>query len=102
MAAVMPTTRSSRSHSRTIASPKTCVYCGGAALFGGSEALALDRRDVDDDRPLGLERGAQGLADGAHVVAVDDAHVGPVELLPPQAGLPERLDGLLDLRAEAL
>ena len=34
IAAVMPTTRSSRLHSRTIASPNTCVYCGGAALFG--------------------------------------------------------------------
>ena len=33
MAAVMPTTRSSRSHSRTIASPNTCVYWGGATLF---------------------------------------------------------------------
>ncbi len=34
MAAVMPTTRGSRSHSRTIASPNTCVYCGGAATAG--------------------------------------------------------------------
>ena len=36
MAAVMPTTRSSCSHSRTIASPNTWVYCGGAgcAAFG--------------------------------------------------------------------
>ena len=30
-----------------------------AALLGGGEALALDRRDVHDDGPLGLERGAQ-------------------------------------------
>ena len=89
IAAVMPTTRSSRSHSRTSASPKTCVYCGGGrrrALgrgvrpprglvgeplridFGlaachfsmpsrppssaGREALALDRRDVHDDRAV--------------------------------------------------
>ena len=42
MAAVIPTTRSSRSHSRTSASPKTCVYCGGATLapdfFGAAGA----------------------------------------------------------------
>ena len=37
-----------------------------------------------------------------HVMAVDDAHVGPVELLPPQAGRGEGLDRLLELRAEAL
>ena len=73
-----------------------------AALLGGREALALDGGDVDDDGALGLEGGAQRLADGADVVAVDDAHVRPVELLPPQAGLPQRLDRLLDLRAEAL
>ena len=73
-----------------------------AALLGRGEALALHGGDVDDDGALGLERGAQRLADRAHVVAVDDAHVGPVELLPPQAGLPERLDRLLDLWPEAL
>ena len=33
---------------------------------------------------------------------VDDAHVGPVELLPPEPGRPERLDRLLEVRAEAL
>ena len=129
----MPTTRWSRSHSATSASPNTCVYCGGAGLplagfdgagmrlaieFGlaachfsmpsrppssaGREALALDRRAVDDDRALGLEGGAQRAAQRAHVVAVDDAHVGPVELLPEQAGRPERLDRLLQLRAEPL
>ena len=32
MAAVMPTMRSSRSHSATSASPKTFVYCGGVGL----------------------------------------------------------------------
>ena len=32
IAAVIPTTRGSRSHSATSASPKTCVYCGGAGL----------------------------------------------------------------------
>ena len=124
-------TRGSRSHSRTIASPKTCVYCGGAgeegrdgagpalrdrlrlggmpllhalqaAVLGGREALALDRGAVDDDGPLGLEGGAQRAAHGAHVVAVDHAEVRPVELLPPQAGRPEGLHGLLEARAEAL
>ena len=129
---MIPTTRGSRSHSRTIASPNTCVYWGGAAAFfgrrgggnavrdrlrlggvpllhaleaavlGGREALALDRRDVHDDRALGLERGVQRAAQGAYVVAVDDAHVRPVELLPPQAGRPQRLHRLFDLRAEAL
>ena len=34
IAAVMPITRSSRSHSRTSASPNTCVYCGGAGDEG--------------------------------------------------------------------
>ena len=131
IAAVMPITRGSRSHSRTIASPKTCVYCGGAgedgrdgagharrdrlrlggmpllhalqaAVLGGREALALDRGAVDDDGALGLERGPQRAAHRAHVVTVDDAEVGPVELLPPQPGRPERLHGLLEARAEAL
>ena len=40
MAAVMPTTRSSRRHSSTSASPKTLVYCGGAG-FAGLEDAAL-------------------------------------------------------------
>ncbi len=57
---------------------------------------------MHDDRPLGGERLAQRLAQRAHVVAVDHAHVGPVELLPPQAGRPEGLDRLLQVRAEAL
>ena len=55
-----------------------------------------------DDRPLGLERGPQRAAQRAHVVAVDDADVGPVELLPQQARRGERLDRLLELRAEPL
>ena len=54
----------------------------------GREPLALDRRAVDDDGALGLERGAQRAAQGAHVVAVDDAHVGPVELLPQEPRAP--------------
>ena len=51
IAAVMPTTRSSRWHSRTSASPNTCVYCGGAGLascgFGAAGAgmrLAIELR----------------------------------------------------------
>ena len=73
-----------------------------AAVLGRGEALALHRRDVDDDRPVGRQRLAQRAAQGGHVVAVDDAGVGPVELLPQQAGGPEGLDRLLELRAEAL
>ena len=73
-----------------------------AAFLGGRETLALDRRDVDDDGTFGGQRLAQRLAQGAHVVAVDHAHVGPVELLPPQPGRPEGLDRLLQLRAEPL
>ena len=72
------------------------------ALLGGREALALDRRAVDHDRPLGDQRLAQRAAHRAHVVAVDHADVGEVELLPPQPGRPERLDRLLDVRAEPL
>ena len=34
IAAVIPITRASRSHSRTSASPNTCVYCGGAGEAG--------------------------------------------------------------------
>ena len=73
-----------------------------AAVLGRGEALALDGRDVHDDGPLGLEGAPQRAAQGVDVVAVDDAHVGPVELLPPQAGRGEGLDRLLELRAEAL
>src|SRR3954463_8424848 len=74
----------------------------GPPALGRREPAALDGRDVDDDRPVGDERRAQRAAEVAHVVAVDDADVGPVELLPPQPGRPERLDRLLQLRAEAL
>ncbi len=73
-----------------------------AALLGGREALALDGRDVHHDRPFGRERLAQGLAQRAHVVPVDHAHVGPVELLPPQPRRPEGLDRLLQVRPEPL
>ena len=37
IAAVMPMTRSLRSHSRTSASPKTAVYCGGAGVDDGRD-----------------------------------------------------------------
>ena len=73
-----------------------------AALLGGREALALHGRDVDDDRAVGRQRLAQRAPQARHVVAVDDADVGPVELLPQQARRPEGLDRLLQLRAEAL
>ena len=69
------------------------------AVLGGREALALDRRDVHDDRPLRGERAAQRDAQRVHVVAVDHPDVDPVELLPQQAGRRERLDRLLQLRA---
>src|SRR6478736_2300708 len=73
-----------------------------AAVLGGREALALDRRAVDDDGALGLERGPQRAAHRAHVVTVDDAQIRPVELFPPETGRPEGLHGLLEPRAEAL
>src|SRR3954469_25890560 len=73
-----------------------------AAVLGRREALALDRRAVDDHGALGLEGGAQRAAHRAHVMAVDDAEVGPVKLLPPQAGSPEGLYGFLEARTEAL
>ena len=40
IAAVIPTTRGSRRTSSTIASPKTCVYCGGAVLDAGLDGTA--------------------------------------------------------------
>ena len=57
---------------------------------------------MDDHRPLGFERVLQGVPQGANVVPVDHADVGEVELLPPQAGRPERLDRLLHVGPEAL
>ncbi len=71
-----------------------------ATVLGRREALALDGGDVDDHRALRGQSLAQSLAQGSHVVTVDHAHVGPVELLPPQARSPERLDRLLQLRSE--
>jgi hypothetical protein len=72
------------------------------ALLGGGEALALDRRAVHDHGTLGRQRLPQGAPEGADVVAVDHPHVGEVELLPPHAGGPERLERLLEVGTEAL
>ena len=71
-----------------------------ATLLGRGEALSLDRVDVDDDRAVGLERLAQRFAQRAHVVAVDDPHVGEIELLEEEARRPVGLDRRLDLRPE--
>ena len=49
---------------------------------------------------VGLEGLAQGLAQGVHVVAVDHAHVGEVELLEEETGCPVGLDRRLDLRPQ--
>jgi hypothetical protein len=70
-----------------------------AALLGRGEALALDRVDVDDHRALRLERVADRPSKGADVVAVDDAHVGEVELLEHQPRRRIGLDRGLQLRA---
>ncbi len=72
------------------------------ALLRRGEALALDGRDVHDDRPFGRQRLPERLAQALQVVPVDHAHVGPVELLPPQPRRPEGLDRLLQVRTEAL
>ena len=57
---------------------------------------------MHDHWALSGEGFPQGAPQGAHVVTVDHAHVGEVELLPPQSGRPERLDRLLEMWAEAL
>ena len=73
-----------------------------AALLGGGEPLALDGRAVHDHGPFGGQRLAQRPSQSAHVVAVDDPHVGEVQLLPPQAGGPEGLQRLLEVRTDPL
>ena len=78
------------------------LHARQAALLGGGEPAALDRRDVDDDGAVGRQRLGQRDAQRTDVVAVDDAGVRPVELLPEQPGGPERLDRLLQLRPETL
>ncbi len=72
-----------------------------AALLGGREPLALDRGAVDDDGPFRGQGVVQRLAQRADIVAVDHPDVGEVELLPPQARGPKRLQRLLDVRAKA-
>src|SRR5206468_5878098 len=71
-------------------------------LLRRSKPLALDRGAVHDDGTLGGQSLTQGTPQRAHVMAVDHTHVGEIELLPPQAGRPERLDRLLDVGTEAL
>jgi hypothetical protein len=73
-----------------------------AALLGGGKALALHGGAVDHHGPLGGQGLAQGAAQRADVVAVDDAHVGEVQLLPPESRGPEGLDRLLEVRTQAL
>jgi hypothetical protein len=41
IAAVIPTTRESRRHSATSASPNTCVYCGVACLAAGLDGAGM-------------------------------------------------------------
>ena len=151
IAAVIPTTRGSRSASATRASAKTLVYCGGAggggfsSFSGAIESGASDsltgtgffgagRRSTIEpglaachfsipsrppssagSKPLPLtvwmwtttgrsacERVADRAPQRVHVVAVDHAGVGEVELLEEQARRPVGLDRGLDLGAEAL
>ncbi len=73
-----------------------------SAVLSGSEALALDRRGVDDDGRSASSAARSARAQRPHVMAVDDAHVGPVQLFPQEARRPERLDRLLELRSEAV
>jgi hypothetical protein len=73
-----------------------------AALLGRLEALALDGVDVDDHRPVGLQRLRKRTAQGGHVVAVDHAHVGEVELLEEEPRRPVGLHRGLHLGSEPL
>ena len=73
-----------------------------AALLGGRKSLALDRRAVDHHGTLSREGVAQRASESAHVMSVDHADVGELELLPPQTRRPERFDRLLHVRPEAL
>ena len=72
------------------------------ALLGGDEALALDRLAVHHHRPVRLERLADSLPERLHVVPVDHAHVGEVELLEEEPGRPVGLERLLQDRPESL
>jgi hypothetical protein len=57
---------------------------------------------VHDHGAVGLERLPDRLPERLHVVAVDDAHVGEVELLEEETRRPVRLQRLLQDRAEPL
>ncbi len=72
------------------------------AILGRRETLALDGLDVDDDGTVGVERFRERTAERGDIVAVDDAHVGEVELLEKEPRRPVRLEGGLDLGAKAL
>src|SRR6185437_2723866 len=134
IAAVMPTTRSSRSHSRTRASPKTWVYCGGGAFFAPLPLAGLAGEPFTIElglaachfsipssppysagaKPLPLTvamctttgRSAASASRSARRSALTSwpsiTPIGPVELLPPQAGGPERLDRLLQVGTQPL
>jgi hypothetical protein len=56
----MPITRLSRRASATIASAKTCVYCGGAPATGGfsSRSGAIASGESDSRTATGFEAGA--------------------------------------------
>jgi hypothetical protein len=62
--------------------------------------LALDGLDVHDHRPARVDRLADTLAQGMHVVPVDDADVGEPELLEEHAGDEKGLHRLLDVLAQ--
>ena len=66
----------------------------------GLVALALDRLDVDDDRPARVDRLADALAQRVHVVPVHHADVREAQLLEEHAGHEERLHRLLDVLAQ--
>ena len=70
--------------------------------LGRLVALALDGLDVDDDRAARVDRLADALAQGVHVVAVDDADVGEAQLLEEHARHEQRLHRFLDVLAEAV
>ena len=72
-----------------------------ATLLRRRKALALDGVDVET---TGRSAASASPGPGAarHVMAVDDSHVGEVELLEQQPGCPVGLERRLDLGAEAL
>ena len=120
IAAVMPTTRRSRRTSSIIVRPNTAVYRGGRAWRArvspgrarrwrstsawprATSPCPRGRRPRPGRSPCpsagmhAMRRSAasasrSALRERADVVAVDDAHVGPVQLLPEQARGPDAL-----------